>query len=237
MCPDHRLLPSHVPVVTQWEPGETSETTSHFFPSVLINTSFSITETLRPYSPTPQIPPHSPYIAPGTHLVWWSATRCLPTLFLYALTKHSAPFCHEPDCFSLCPIHYCHSLCLILFPIYSTWSTFPISTVCLNYSLPFSLALLTFNCFFSSNSLLLILPFLSALPCSPLTLPLITHSHTQPFMVFPQFHSIYPHSAVHPHLCLWVPASLHLITYMAHHARLPPGLQEAGVQNQPEGKT
>lgn len=65
-------------------------------------------ETLQPNSTDP---PHSPHIAPGTHLVWWSATRCPPTLFLYVLTKHSAPFCHEPDCFSLCPIHHCHSHC------------------------------------------------------------------------------------------------------------------------------
>lgn len=165
-------------------------------------------ETLQPNSTDP---PHSPYIAPGTHLVWWSATHCPPTLFLYALTKHSAPFCHEPDCFSLCPIHHCHSHCASYYSQFTPLGPhfqYPPS-VCSNYSLPFSLALLTFNCFFSSNSLYWILPFLSALPCSPPLCPSSTHSHTQPFMVFPPipFH-LSTFCCSSPLLCLWVPASL-----------------------------
>lgn len=76
------------------------------------------------------------------------------------------------------------------------------------------------------------------------SLPCPVHPHSAPHRPipilspswsFPQFHSIYPHSAVHPHS--FASGSLPhspLIIYMAHHVRLPPGLQEAGVQNQPE---
>lgn len=108
-----------------------------------------------------------------------------------------------------------------------------IHPVCSNYSLPFSLALLTFNCLFSRNSLYWILPFLSALSYSP---PL---SLIDPFP-YSALHCLSPDSIPFIHILLFIPSFASrslphspLITYMTHHIRLPPGLQEAGVKNQP----
>ena len=210
MCPDHRLLPSDIPVVTSGGPGEASETTSHFFPSVLINTSFCITET-ETLQPNSTDPPHSPHIPPGTRLVWWSATRCPPTLFLYALTKHSAPFCHEPDCLSLCPIHHCHTHCASYYsqltPLGPHFQYPP--SVCSNYSLPFSLALLTFNCFFSSNSLYCILPFLCPALFTP-TLPLIDS------FPYSALHHLSSNSIPFIHILLFIPTPLPLGPCLTH---------------------
>ena len=210
MCPDHRLLPSHIPVVTSGGPGEASETTSHFFPSVLINTSFCITETLRPYSATPQIPltHHTYHLA----LAWSgglphvahphsSSMHLLNTLphFSMSLTAfHSAPFTTVtptvphiiPNLFHLVHISNIHPLSAQTIHSHSPWHCLH-STV----SSPVTHSIGYFH--------------FSALPCSPPLCPSSTHSHTQPFIIFPPipFH-LSTFCCSSPLLCLWVPASL-----------------------------
>ena len=167
--------------------------------------SASLTETLQPNSTDP---PHSPHIAPGTRLVWWSATHCPPP-FLYTLTKHSAPFWHEPDCFSLCPIHHCHSHCAsycFQFTPLGPHFQYPPSAQTTHSHSPWH-CLHSTVCSPGTHSIGYFhfsLPFPVHLHC-----PSSTHSHTQPFIFSPltPFH-LSTFCCSSPLLCLWVPASL-----------------------------
>lgn len=168
--------------------------------------SASLTETLQPNSTDP---PHSPHIAPGTHLVWWSATHCPPTLFLYALIKHSAPFCHEPDCFSLCPIHHCHSHCAsYCFQFTPLGPHFQYPPCLLKLLTPILLGIAYIQLFVLQELTLLDTSISLPFPVHP-HCPSSTHSHIQPFTVSPltPFH-LSTFCCSSPLLCLWVPASL-----------------------------
>lgn len=198
-----------------------------------INTSFSITETLRPW-PTPQIPSLTIH---STRALTWSGglLRCLPTLFSYALTKHSAPFCHEPDCFHFAPFPPLSLPVPPVIPI-AHLVPFPISTLCL-------LKLLTpilHHCLHSTVSSPVTHSIgytsISLLPTLlPSLCPSSAHSHTQPFMVFPPipFH-LSTFCCSSPLLCLWVPASLTSDSPYSPSRQIATWAQEAGVQNQPE---
>lgn len=165
---------------------------------------------LRPYSPTPQIPltHHTYHLA----LAWSgglphvahphsSSMHLLNTQphFAMSLTAfHSAPFTTVtptvphiiPNLLHLVHISNIHPLSAQTIHSHSPWHCLH-STV----SSPVTHSIAYFH--------------FSALPCSPPLCPSSTHSHTQPFIIFPPipFH-LSTFCCSSPLLCLWVPASL-----------------------------